>query len=467
MGTVLKNGTIITAADCCQADLRLEGETVAAIGRGLEQAGDRVLNVDGCYLLPGGIDPHTHFDLPAGEFSTADDFASGTAAAVVGGTTTIIDFATQNKGETLTGALADWHAKAAAKCCADYGFHMAITDWHPAVRREMADMVASGVTSFKLYMAYKNVLQADDSAIFGALKRSREVGALVSLHCENGDVVAALVQEALDQGHTAPRYHSLSRPAAVEREAVSRAVALAEMAGAALYVVHLSTGAGLAEVAAARSRGVEVYAETCPQYLLLDDSAYLTEDFSGAKYVMSPPLRKREDQTALWNGLRAGTLDTVATDHCSFNYSGQKDRGYYDFSKIPNGAPGVEHRMGLLYTYGVLTGRISLNQYVALTSTNAARLFGLFPRKGTIAVGSDADIVVWDPQRSFGITAAGQTQRVDYTPYEGIRQTGAARHVFLRGRQIVENGKLAENDRTGQFLRRKPFWGRGERICSQ
>ncbi|VBB06682.1 metal-dependent hydrolase [Lucifera butyrica] len=464
MGIVLKGATVITAVDSYAADVRLEGETIAGIGADLSQAGDAVLDVAGCYLFPGGIDPHTHLDLPVGDFSTADDFASGTAAAVCGGTTTIIDFATQNRGETLQAALANWHAKAQGKCFADYGFHMAITDWRDDVNCAMEDMVKLGVTSFKLYMAYKNVLQVEDGVIFRALQRSREIGALIGLHCENGDVVAALVRQALQAGNTAPKFHPLTRPAAAEREAVSRAIALAEMAAAPVYIVHLSTAAGFRLITEARTRGIPVYAETCPQYLLLDESRYETEDFSGAKYVMSPPLRRPEDAAMLWRGLKTGMLDTVATDHCSFNYAGQKDRGRHDFSKIPNGAPGIEHRLGLLYTYGVCTGRIGLNQFVALTSTNAAKLFGLFPRKGTIAAGSDADIIVWDPAPRTTITAAGQRQRVDYTPYEGFELAGRVRHVFLRGRQVVEGGRLKESP-CGKYLSRRSFTGKGGGVC--
>ena len=437
--------------------MRIEKEKIVAFGQGIEQPGDTIMDVTGCYLFPGGIDPHTHFDLWAGDFATADDFASGTAAAIVGGTTTIIDFATQERGETLAEGLANWHAKADGRCFADYGFHMAITDWSDAVSVEMADMVAQGVSSFKLYMAYKNTLQVDDTAIFKAFKRSRDIGALIGLHCENGDAIACLVEEALAADHTAPCYHALSRPAAAEREAVSRALALAEMAGAPLYIVHLSTRDGLHEIQTARARGTKVYVETCPQYLLLNDDYYQTNDFSGAKYVISPPLRKSYDQRDLWEALANGMVDTVATDHCSFNYKGQKERGIHDFSKIPNGAPGVEHRMGLLYTYGVNTGKINLNQYVALTSTNAAKIFGLYPRKGTIAVGSDADIIVWDPSSSTVISAAGQMQRVDYTPFEGWRQDGRVLYAFLRGKQVVKNGKLCEETPCGQFIHRNPF----------
>ncbi len=468
MGIVLKGGTVVTAADCFEADVRLEGEKVASVGTGTRQTGDTVLDVGGCLLLPGGIDPHTHFDLPVGEIVTADDFARGSRAAVLGGTTTIIDFATQFKGETLTEALANWHAKALGNTFTDYGFHMAITDWNEAVRQEMTHLVeAAGVSSFKLYMAYKNILQVDDTVLLQALRQSRACGALVCLHCENGDIIDSLIKEALAEGKTAPRYHPMTRPAAAEREAAVRAIALAEVAQAPLYIVHLTCSLALDEVVRAKGLGVEVYAETCPQYLLLDESYYQTEGFEGAKYVISPPLRPRENQDSLWNGLRSGALDTLATDHCAFNFKGQKELGRTDFSKIPNGMPGVETRLGLLYTYGVVPGRININQFVALTSTQPAKLFGLFPRKGTIAAGSDADIVVWDPDRSSVITAATQQEETDYAPFEGFRQQGKAVHVFLRGRQVVRDGQLIEEQPGGVYLSRKRFRARkGGEQCS-
>lgn len=455
MATVLRGGTVITADNECRADVRIEGQTVSAIGQDLIQPGDNVVAVDGCYLLPGGIDPHTHFDLDAGSTKTADDFASGTQAAIAGGTTTIIDYATQVRGGTLRSALNEWQEKAAGKSYADYGFHMGITDYNPAVAEEMAHMAARGVTSFKMYLAYKN-LQVNDGIIFKVLRQSREIGALVGFHCENGDVIDTLVQAALESGNTSPRYHASTRPAVAEAEATNRVIALAEMAGAPVYIVHLSCAGALEAVLRAKARGVKVYTETCPQYLLLDESCYHTEGFDAAKFVMSPPLRGSTDQTALWHGVAAGLFDIIATDHCSFNYHGQKELGRQDFSKIPNGAPGVEHRLPLLYTYGVLPGKITLQQMVALTSTNAAKLFGLFPKKGTIAPGSDADIVVWNPDSSSVITAAAQTQRVDYTPYEGWRQRGSAEYVFLRGHEVAKGGKIRQAA-LGEYLSRKPF----------
>jgi dihydropyrimidinase len=458
MGIVLNGGTIVTAADRYQADVRIEGERIVAIGYEIKQPGDQVICVDGCFLFPGGIDPHTHFDLPMGTFSTSDDFFSGSKAAVLGGTTTILDFATQFKGETLKAALGNWHSKADGKCYVDYGFHMAITDWNEAIAREMTELVhQEGVPSFKLYMAYKNVLQVDDGALLQALRQAGECGGLVCVHCENGDVIDNLVKDARAQGKTAPRFHPLTRPPEAEEEATSRVITLAQIAGAPLYVVHLTCSGALQAVSKAKLKGLEVYAETCPQYLLLDDSCYSAEGFNGAKYVISPPLRPVHHQEELWNGLKAGILETVATDHCSFNYIGQKDLGVNDFSKIPSGAPGVETRLGLLFTYGVMTGKLTLNEFVALTSTNAAKLFGLYPRKGTIAPGSDADLVVWDPRISSVVTAETLHQKVDYTPYEGFKQTGRVIHVFIRGQQVCRDGMLLVEKPTGVYLSRKPF----------
>jgi dihydropyrimidinase len=458
MGMVLHGGTFVTAVDTYQADVRIEGEKIVAMGHEIAQPEDQVIKVDGCLIVPGGIDPHTHFDLPMGTFSTSDDFLSGSKAALMGGTTSILDFATQFKGGTLKKGLENWHAKAEGKCYVDFGFHMAITDWNDQVAQEMTELVhKEGVPSFKLYMAYKNILQVDDSALLQALRQAGECGALVCVHCENGDVIDYLVKEARGQGKTAPYLHPLTRPLEAEEEATSRVITLARIAEAPLYIVHLTCNGALQAVAKAKLKGLEVYAETCPQYLLLDDSYYRSEGFNGAKYVISPPLRSLPHQASLWSGLETGIIDTVATDHCAFNYKGQKDLGLSDFSKIPSGAPGVETRMGLLYTYGVMTGKLTINEFVALTSTNAAKIFGLFPRKGTIAPGSDADLVVWDPRASATITVETLHQQVDYTPYEGFNQLGQATHVFLRGKQVVKDGQLQVESPTGIYLSRKPF----------
>lgn len=446
----------MNATGSSRADVRIDGEKIESIGANLARVADQVIDATGCYLFPGGIDPHTHFDLSVGTTVTADDFVSGSQAAAVGGTTTVIDFATQNRGESLSQAVANWHGKADGRSYIDYGFHMAISELTNNVLAELNWVVnEAGITSVKLYMAYKRVLQVDDGALLRTLQAAKQLGILVCVHCENGDVIDVLVEEAKAAGQCSPRYHALTRPAAAEREAIQRAVLLAEIADTSLYVVHVSTGDGRQVIKDARSRGLEIYGETCPQYLLLDQSRYDSADFSAAKYVMSPPLRTHKDQEQLWAGLLAGDLLTVGSDHCSFNLAGQKELGRDDFSKIPNGGPGVENRMGLLYTYGVVAGKIDIHKLVAVTSTNAAKLFGLYPRKGVIAVGSDADIVVWDPAAQSVISARTQKQRVDYNLYEGFHQVGEARHVFLRGTQVVAGGILNERP-SGTYVIRQP-----------
>lgn len=460
MGIILKGGKIVTAVDAYFADIRIEGEKIVSIGNNLEKVDDEIISANGCYVLPGGIDTHTHFDLDVGTTITADDFESGTKSAIIGGTTTIIDYATQNKGESLKEALIKQHRKSEGVCYCDYGFHMGITDWNDETSNEMEDMIDAGVTSFKLYMAYKGKLQVDDGVIFSALKKSREINALLCFHCENGDVIEQLINKAKRSGDMSPYYHAKTRPAEVEKEAITRLLNFAEMTDTPVYIVHLSSKEGLLSILDAKKRGVKVYVETCPQYLLLNDSCYgekESDSFEGAKYVMSPPLRKAYDQEALWKGISLGEISTIGTDHCSFNYKEQKDIGIEDFTKIPNGAPGVEHRMGLIYTYGVLGDKISLNQMVALTSTNAAKLFGLFPQKGTIAVGSDADIVVWDPNFNSCINAKEQTQKVDYTPYEGFILKGRVLHEFLRGNKVISNAELIEKEPLGKYLCRKLY----------
>jgi len=456
MGVVIRGGRVFTAVDEYVGDIRIEGEKIVAIGEVTSEAGDQIIDAAGCYIFPGGIDTHTHFDLDAGTTRTADDFESGTRAAIAGGTTTILDYATQNKGETLKQALFGQHRKADEKCYCDYGFHMGITDWNDEVSKEMQDMVDEGVSSFKLYLAYKGKLQVDDGVIYEALKRSVEVGGLIGFHCENGDVIDRLIKIAKKNGKLAPVYHALTRPSALEAEAVERVMNLASFAKAPVYIVHLSTKHGLLNLIEGKNRGVEVYGETCPQYLLLDESLYGTDDgsFEGAKYVMSPPLRSHEDQEALWEGLKTGSILTTGTDHCSFNQKGQKEIGIGDFTKIPNGGPGVEHRMELLYSFGVLKGRIDMKQYVALTSTNAAKLFGLFPQKGEIAVGSDGDLVILDPTQSHIIESKKQVQNVDYTPYEGFEVKSKIRQVFLRGKLVFDNSNVISDGPQGKYLKR-------------
>ncbi|MDU3335838.1 dihydropyrimidinase [Paraclostridium bifermentans] len=452
MGLILQGGTIVTDIKSYKADVRIENEKIAEIGSDLFKEGDEIVPINGCYLVPGGIDTHTHFDLDVGTTITADNFETGTKAAIVGGTTTILDFATQSKGNTLNDGLREWHDKSSGRCYSDYGFHMAITDWNDTTSKEMEDMINEGVTSFKMYMAYKDTLQVDDGIIFKALKRAKELGVLIGFHCENGDIISELINECKKNNQLSPKYHKLSRPSDVEVEATYRLMKIAKTANAPVYVVHLSSKDALEEVKKARLDGVKVYTETCPQYLLLDDKLYDLDGFESAKYVMSPPLRTKVDNEALWKALDEGDIDAIGTDHCSFNYKGQKDIGITDFSKIPNGGPGVEHRMGLLYTYGVKEGKISMNKFVELTSTKAAKLFGMYPQKGSIEVGSDADIVVIDPEIKNTISAEDQTQNTDYTPYEGYEVDCQFRHVFLRGIEIIKEGKLTVEHPTGKYI---------------
>jgi len=454
---LIRGGRIVTAVDDYLGDVLVEGSTISAIfAAGTAPALDaRVLDATGKLVIPGGIDAHTHLDMPFGGTTSADDFESGTIAAAHGGTTSIVDFAIQYKGQALREARDAWMKKADGKAAIDYGFHMIITDLPDAVEREMDVLVREGVTSFKLFMAYRGVLMLDDGSIFRAFLRTGENGGTICMHAENGDVIDVLVKRALAEGHTAPKWHALTRPPRAEAEATYRAICLAEMAGVPLYVVHLSAAEALEKIAEARDRGLPAHAETCPQYLFLSYENYEEPGFEGAKYVMSPPLRAKGNEEALWRGLRMNDLQAVSTDHCPFCMKEQKELGRSDFSKIPNGAPGIETRMSLLYDGGVVKNRISVNRFVELTSTSPAKIFGLFPKKGTIAPGSDADLVVFDPNRKITLSAKTLHQRVDYTPYEGRVVQGATDTVISRGEVIVENGTFKGKPGRGNFLLRK------------
>ena len=457
MKTLIRGGTVVTATDLYRGDVLIEDDKISAIGTAFDGvAADRVIDATGKYVLPGGIDVHTHLDMPFGGTTSADDFESGTIAAAHGGTTSIVDFAIQYRGQTLRHALDAWSAKADGKAAIDYGFHMIVTDLNDAVEREMDSLVTEGVTSFKLFMAYPGVFMLDDASIFRALLRTRENGGTICMHAENGGVIDVLVQRALAEGKTEPKYHALTRPARAEAEATHRAIALAEMAGVPIYIVHLSAPEALEMVTAARDRGLPAYAETCPQYLFLSYDNYEEPDFAGAKYVMSPPLRPKEGQDRLWRGLAGNDLQAISTDHCPFCMKEQKELGRGDFSKIPNGAPGIETRMSLVFDGGVRTGKISLNRFVELTSTSPARIFGLFPRKGTVAPGSDADLVVFDPNRKQKLSAKTLHMKVDYNPYEGREVTGVSETVLSRGKVVVENGKFVGRAGAGSFLKRNP-----------
>src|SRR5579872_2373026 len=454
MRTLIKNGTIVTAVDQYKGDVLVEDEKISVIGSSLEMAADKTIDASGKYVLPGGIDVHTHMDMPFGGSTSADDFETGTRAAAFGGTTTIVDFAIQYRGQTLHHAWEEWTKKAEGKAVIDYGFHMIITDLNDQVEGEMDALVRQGITSFKLFMAYPGVFMLDDASIFKALLRTGNNGGTICMHAENGGVIDVLVQRALAEGHTAPKYHALTRPARAEAEATHRAIALAEIADVPIYIVHLSSAEALQMVTEARDRGLPAFAETCPQYLFLSYDNYEEPGFDGAKYVMSPPLRPRETQDQLWRGLAFNDLQAISTDHCPFCMKEQKVLGESDFSKIPNGAPGIETRMSLVYDGGVRTGRISLNRFVELTSTSPAKIFGLFPRKGTIAPGSDADLVVFDPNRTFTLAAKTLHMKVDYNPYEGRQVTGATDTVLSRGRLVIENGAFVGHKGGGSFLKR-------------
>ena len=401
---------------------------------------DRVIDAAGKYVLPGGIDVHTHLDMPFGGTTSADDFESGTIAAAHGGTTTIVDFAIQYRGQTLHHAWETWMKKAEGKAAIDYGFHMIVTELTDQVELEMDALVRQGVTSFKLFMAYPGVFMLDDASIFKALLRTGKNGGTICMHAENGGVIDVLVKQALAEGKTAPKYHALTRPARAEAEATHRAIALAEIADVPIYIVHLSAAEALEMVTEARDRGLPAFAETCPQYLFLSYDNYEEPGFDGAKYVMSPPLRAQETQDRLWRGLAFNDLQAISTDHCPFCMKEQKVLGEGDFSKIPNGAPGIETRMSLVYDGGVRTGRISLNRFVELTSTSPAKIFGLFPRKGTIAPGSDADIVIFDPEKTMRLSVETLHMNVDYNPYEGREVTGVTDTVISRGRSSSTAG---------------------------
>src|SRR5215472_6785270 len=463
MKTLIRNGQIVTAVDSYSADILIDGATVVLIGKDLEKiAGplDKTIDATHSLVIPGGIDPHTHMDLPFGGTSSSDDFETGTRAAAVGGTTTIIDFAVQYRGQSLNEALDVWFAKAEGKAAIDYGFHMIVTDLPDSRLPELKKLITQGVSSFKLFMAYPGVFLVDDGTIFKAMTAAGEAGGLICMHAENGVVIDVLIKRALAEGKTAPKYHALTRPTRAEAEGVHRAIAIAEMAHSPVYIVHLSCYDALKEVQAARDLGLPAFAETCPQYLFLDHSYYEQDGFEGAKYVMTPPLRDKSNQEELWKGLRGNDLQVISTDHCPFCFKEQKELGREDFSKIPNGGPGVENRMSLIYDGGVVQKRISLNRFVELTSTAAAKIFGLFPKKGTIAVGSDADIVIFNPNREHTISAATHHMRVDYSAYEGWRVKGVTETVLSRGQVVVENGEFKGKAGAGRFIKRGTFAGR-------
>jgi dihydropyrimidinase len=461
MKKIIKNGIVVTATDTYRADIGIENGVIAGIGSDLPAQDAEVIDAKGCYVFPGGIDPHTHLDMPFGGTVTKDDFESGTIAAAYGGTTTIIDFCLTQKGKSLESAIKAWHAKSKDKAVIDYGFHLQIVEMNENVLNELPKVIdREGITSLKVFMAYKHQFQADDETLFRTLLAAKELGALVMVHAENGDVIDFLVKKALAEGNTDPIYHALTRPPQAEGEATGRAATLTELANSQLYVVHVSCAEAAQKIAEARSRGVDIWGETCPQYLVLDQSYLEKRDFEGAKYVWSPPLREKWNQDVLWNALRTGQLQTLGSDQCSFDFARQKELGRDDFSKIPNGGPIIEDRVSILFSEGVKKGRITLNQFVDLTSTRAAKLFGLYPKKGTIAVGVDADLVLFDPTVERVISAKKHHMAVDYNAFEGMKVTGEPISVLSRGEFVIRDKQFVGSPGAGQYVKRAKY---GER----
>ena len=458
MKTLIKNGTVVTANDTLKADVLIEDERVTAIGTGLGAQAERVIDARDRYVMPGAVDVHTHMELPFGGTFASDDFATGTAAAAWGGTTTIVDFAVQTFGQSLHQGIEQWHKKAEGKAYIDYGFHVIVREVNEGILKEMDQLVQEGVPSFKLFMAYPGVFMLDDASIFRAMSRTAENGGLIMMHAENGGAIDVLVQRYLAEGKGDPINHGLTRPSSMEGEATGRAIALARLADVAVYIVHLSSKDALDAVRAARDDGAPAFAETCPQYLYLSLEDLGRPGFEGAKYVCSPPLRPKSHQADLWKGLLQDDLQLVATDHCPFHFK-QKEMGRGDFSKIPNGLPGVEDRFTLIFHGGVHSGRISLNRFVELVATAPAKMFGLFPRKGTIAPGSDADIVIFNPNVERTLSAKTHHMNVDYSCYEGMKVRGLPEIVMQRGTVLVENGAFKGKKGAGQFLRRSRFHG--------
>jgi dihydropyrimidinase len=471
MRTLIENGTIITAGDTIQADVLIDGEKVSLIGQNLKAEDASVIDATGKYLLPGGVDVHTHMELVVAGTVASDDFYTGQKAAAFGGTTTHIDFANQRKGDSLHKTIDDWHAKAHGKTVIDYGFHVTITDLTGDVLAEIPTLVDAGVTSLKLLLAYKGTFQVDDTTMFKTLMKAAEAGLLVMVHCENGDAIDVLIKDAVAKKHLDPIYHPRTRPFWAEAEATLRSIALAGIAGAPLYVVHMTCAAAVDQLRYGRQHGLKVMGETCTQYLFFTEDDLARPDFEGAKFVCSPPLRTRYDNEALWHALSMGDLQAVSTDHCPFffdgtqaiEYEGQrikfpgKELGRGDFTKIPNGVPGIEDRLPIMWSEGVGRGRLSPNRFVELTATNPAKIFGLYPRKGTIAAGSDADIAIWNPAAKKTMSARMSHQRTDYNLYEGWKVIGWPEKVFVRGKLLVDGEQWHGQPGSGSYLRRSAY----------
>lgn len=454
MSTVIKGGTVVTADLTYKADILIEGGKIAEIGPNL--SANETLDATGCYVMPGGIDPHVHLEMPfMGTFS-ADNFESGTRAGLSGGTTMVVDFCLPNPDQSLMEALAIWQQKSGS-ACSDYSYHMAITWWSEQVFNEMQEVVERGINTFKHFMAYKGALMVDDDEMFASFQRCSSLGAMPLVHAENGDVVASMQQKLMAEGNNGPEAHAYSRPPEVEGEAVNRAIMIADMAEVPLYVVHTSCEQAHEAIRRARQKGMRVYGEPLIQHLTLDESEYAHEDWDhAARRVMSPPFRNKQHQDSLWAGIQSGSLQVVATDHCAFTTE-QKRSGFGDFTKIPNGTGGLEDRLPMLWTYGVCTGRLTPNEFVALTSTNIAKILNMYPKKGAILVGADADIVVLDPNRSKTITAASQQSAIDYNVFEGKKVSGLPRYTLTRGKVAVEEGTIKTEPGHGEFVARDAY----------
>lgn len=453
MSVLIRNGRVITATDDFIADIFIEGETIRNIGRNLSEQADEVIDASGKLVMPGGIDPHVHLDMPfMGTFSS-DNYETGTRAALFGGTTMVIDFILQKQGNSLRAALDEWNGRAKGNAVGDYSFHMAVTDYNEDTRKEIRSMIEDeGISSFKTFMAYKGALMIDDRQMVGLMEEVKKYGGLINVHATNGDMIDYLTHKHLSEGKLSPLYHYLSQPEVTEAEASGRFADLSAYTGCPGYIVHLTCEGALNAVRNATRRNQKVFVETCIQYLILDASLY-EKDFEGAKWVMSPPLRQKKDQETLWAGINQGLVQVVATDHCPFMWE-QKLMGKDDFSKIPNGHPAIENRMELLFSEGVKKGRISLNKYVEVACTNPAKIFGMFPKKGTIAVGSDADIILIDPDEKHVISASTHHMNVDYSGYEGWECTGKVKTVLLRGKLAIHHNECLVDKGYGQFVRR-------------
>jgi dihydropyrimidinase len=457
MSILIKNGKVVTASEICDADVYIEGEKISAIGKNLQVTADQVIDASGKLIMPGGIDPHVHLDMPFMGTYSSDNYTTGTTAALHGGTTMVIDFILQTQGKSLDDALRAWQGRSNGNACCDYAFHMAVTDFNENTCKEIKTMIdVEGIVSFKTFMAYKGALMIDDRQMVGLMNEVRKNGGIVTVHATNGDMIDYLINKNRGEGNLTPLYHYLSQPEITEAEASGRFADMAFYTGVPAYIVHMTCEGAHNHVRLAAQRNQKVFAETCIQYLVLDASLYEKED--GAKWVMSPPLREKKDQESLWAGINQGSVQVVATDHCPFKWE-QKLMGKDDFSKIPNGHPAIEHRMELLFSEGVNKGRISLNKFVEVTSTNAAKIFGMFPQKGSIAPGSDADIIIFDPDKEHTISAKTHHMNVDYSAYEGWKVKGKTDTVILRGKIAIQNESLKVKPGDGKFIRRKKVNG--------